>query len=149
MGSWFNSLRKTRERFSGALQGLFASPKPDEATAEELADLLITADVPMRLVQTLSKELEKSASRKEPLLSTFQRVLVGALGQNPPLEVNANADAPGGAEKAILLANQRPAHFRQRNRDDIAGIGRSEGDSRLAVAAGVGEDGHKQVLAGQ
>ncbi len=86
MGSWFNSLRKTRERFSGALKGLFASPKPDEATAEELADLLITADVPMRLVQTLSKELEKSASRKEPLLSTFQRVLVDALGQNLPLD---------------------------------------------------------------
>ena len=86
MGSWFNSLRKTRERFSGALKGLFASPKPDEATAEELADLLITADVPMRLVQTLSMELEKSASRKEPLLSTFQRVLVEALGQNPPLD---------------------------------------------------------------
>ncbi len=86
MGSWFNSLRKTRERFSGALKGLFASPKPDEATAEELADLLITADVPMRLVQSLSKELERSASRKEPLLSTFQRVLVDALGQNPPLD---------------------------------------------------------------
>ena len=86
MGSWFNSLRKTRERFSGTLKGLFASPKPDKATAEELADLLITADVPMRLVQTLSNELEKSASRKEPLLSTFQRVLVDALGQNPPLD---------------------------------------------------------------
>ena len=86
MGSWFQSLRKTRERFSGALKGLFASPKPDEATAEELADLLITADVPMRLVQTLAKELEKSASRKEPLLSTFQRVLVAALGQNPSVD---------------------------------------------------------------
>ena len=86
MGSWFNSLRKTRERFSGALKGLFASPKPGEATAEELADLLITADVPMRLVQILSRELEKSASRKEPLLSTFRRVLVEALGRNPPLD---------------------------------------------------------------
>ena len=86
MGSWFNSLRKTRERFSGALKGLFASPKPGEATAEELADLLITADVPMRLVQILSRELDKSASRKEPLLSTFRRVLVEALGRNPPLD---------------------------------------------------------------
>ena len=86
MGSWFNSLRKTRERFSGALKSLFASPKPGEATAEELADLLITADVPMRLVQILSRELEKSASRKEPLLSTFRRVLVEALGRNPPLD---------------------------------------------------------------
>ena len=86
MGSWFNGLRRTRERFAGALQGLFSSPKPDEATAEELADLLITADVPMRLVQTLTRELEKSASRKEPLLATFRRVLVDALGQNDPLD---------------------------------------------------------------
>ena len=86
MGSWFQSLRKTRERFSGALQGLFAAPKPDAATAEELADLLITADVPMRLVQTLSRELERSASRKEPLTATFRRVLIDALGQNEPLD---------------------------------------------------------------
>ena len=89
MGSWFNGLRKTRERFSVALKGLFASPKPDDATAEELADRLITADVPMRLVQTLSRELEKSASRKEPLAATFRRVLVEALGRNPPLEWSA------------------------------------------------------------
>lgn len=86
MGSWFDGLRKTRERFSGALKDLFVSPKPDEATAEELADRLITADVPMRLVQTLSRELEKSASRKEPLEATLRRVLVDALGQNPPLD---------------------------------------------------------------
>ena len=86
MGSWFDGLRKTRERFSGALKDLFASPKPDQATAEELADRLITADVPMRLVQTLSRELEKSASRKESLATTLRRVLVEALGQNPPLD---------------------------------------------------------------
>jgi fused signal recognition particle receptor len=86
MGSWFNGLRKTRERFSGALKGLFASPQPDEATADELADLLITADVPMRLVQTLSRELEKSATRKEPLQTTFRRVLVDALGTHAPLD---------------------------------------------------------------
>lgn len=97
MGSWFNGLRKTRERFSGALKGLFSSPKPDAATAEELADLLITADVPMRLVQALSKELEQSASRKEPLIGTFRRVLIDALGQNPPLDW-ASLPAP-----AVLL----------------------------------------------
>lgn len=86
MASWFNGLRKTRERFAGALKGVFASPKPDETTAEELADLLIGADVPMRLVQSLSQELEKSASRREPIRETFRRVLAEALGQNPPLD---------------------------------------------------------------
>ena len=86
MGSWFNSLRKTRERFADALKGLFTAPHPGEATAEELADLLITADVPMRLVKNLTKELERSASHKEPLIRTFQRVLVDALGENPTLD---------------------------------------------------------------
>ena len=89
MGSWFNGLQKTRERFSGALKGLFSSAKPDETTAEELADRLIMADVPMRLVQTLTRELEKSASRREPLTATFRRVLIEALGENPPLDWSA------------------------------------------------------------
>ena len=84
MGSWFNGLRRTRERFSSALQDLFSASAPDVATIEELADLLITADVPLRLVQTLSRELEKSASRKESRIDTFRRVLVAALGRNPP-----------------------------------------------------------------
>jgi len=86
MGSWFNGLRKTRERFADTLQGLFSAPTLDEATAEELADLLIMADVPLRLVKTLSTELIKSASRKEPLMDTFRRVLVAALGENSPLD---------------------------------------------------------------
>ena len=86
MGSWFQSLRKTRERFSGALKGLFSAPQPDEATAEELADLLVMADVPLRLVQSLSQELHAAASRRESLTATFRRVLVEALGQNPAPE---------------------------------------------------------------
>jgi fused signal recognition particle receptor len=86
MGSWFYGLRRTRERLIGGLKGLFSFPKPDGTSIEELADLLIAADVPMRLVQTLSIELEKSASRKEALLATLHRVLVTALGQNPPLD---------------------------------------------------------------
>ena len=104
MGSWFQSLRKTRERFSGALKGLFAAPQPDGATAEELADLLITADVPLRLVQTLSKELEKAASRREPLRDTFRRLLVSALGRNPELDWAAppvTAPAPSDLRDAM------------------------------------------------
>lgn len=83
MGTWFQSLRRTRERFSGALKGLFAAPQTDEATAEELADLLVMADVPLRLIQTLSQELHVAASRREPLTATFRRVLIEALGHNP------------------------------------------------------------------
>ncbi|HQF20592.1 MAG TPA: signal recognition particle-docking protein FtsY [Kiritimatiellia bacterium] len=83
MGSWFDSLRKTRARFADALAGIFSSTRADPASIEELTDLLITADVPMRLVTELTHELERTSSRKEPLLATFERVLVTALGENP------------------------------------------------------------------
>ena len=84
MASWFSSLRKTRERFAGALQSLFSSGRPDPESLDELADMLIMADVPMPLVQNLLRELEQAASRKEPLLATAQRILVNALGQHTP-----------------------------------------------------------------
>ena len=84
MASWFSSLRKTRERFAGALQSLFNSGRPDPESLDELADMLIMADVPMPLVQNLLRELEQAASRKEPLLATAQRILVNALGQHAP-----------------------------------------------------------------
>ena len=84
MASWFRSLRKTRERFAGALQSLFRGGRPDPDSLDELADMLIMADVPMPLVQNLLRELEQAASRQEPLLATAQRILVQALGQNPP-----------------------------------------------------------------
>jgi fused signal recognition particle receptor len=87
--NWFQGLRKTRERFADALKGVLTSSKPDAATAEELADLLITADVPMRLVHALTRELEQSASRQEPIRGTFRRVLIKALGENPPLDWEA------------------------------------------------------------
>ena len=45
MASWFSSLRKTRERFAGALQSLFSSGRPDPESLDELADMLIMADV--------------------------------------------------------------------------------------------------------
>ena len=91
--NWFGGLRKTRERFADALKSVFSAPKPDDATAEELADLLISADVPLRLVQSLSRELERAASRREPLRDTFRRVLVDALGQTPAIDW-ANLPSP-------------------------------------------------------
>ncbi len=88
MASWFTGLRKTRERFADAMQGIFSSSTLDEATMEELEDLLIMADVPLQVIETLTREIQKSASKKEPLAGTFRRVLVDALGENPPLDWN-------------------------------------------------------------
>lgn len=79
--SWLSGLRKTRERFSDALKNLLGSSKPDETSVEELADMLISADVPMRLVESLSRELESSASRREPIRNTLRRILVESLGE--------------------------------------------------------------------
>jgi len=86
MASWFSGLRKTRERFADAVQGIFSSSTVDEATMEEVEELLIMADVPLPVIETLSLEIQKAASRKETLAETFRRVLVEALGENPPLD---------------------------------------------------------------
>jgi len=86
MASWFKGLRKTRERFTDAMQDIFSSPTLDEVSMEELEDLLITADVPLSVIETLSTEIQRSASRKETVLDTFRRVLIDALGENRPLD---------------------------------------------------------------
>lgn len=79
MASWLQGLRKTRERFADALKGWLIAPPTDSETVEELSDLLITADVPLRLVQNLTRELESCASRREPRIQTLRRILVEAL----------------------------------------------------------------------
>ncbi|MDR0993429.1 MAG: signal recognition particle-docking protein FtsY [Verrucomicrobiota bacterium] len=86
MSSWFDSLKKTRSRFSSAWKELFSSPRLDLATVEELTDLLITADVPLRLVEELSRKLEQAASRHEAPTDAFRRVLIQALGKAPVLD---------------------------------------------------------------
>ncbi len=86
MASWLQGLRKTRERFAGALRNWLSSDATDSGSAEELTDLLIMADVPLRLVQTIARELDASASRREPRIQTLRRILIEALSPAPPLE---------------------------------------------------------------
>ena len=86
MASWLQGLRKTRERFADALKGWLVAPPTDPGTVEELSDLLITADVPLRLVQNLTRELEACGSRLEPRIQTLRRILVDALAPSPPLD---------------------------------------------------------------
>jgi fused signal recognition particle receptor len=84
--NWLQGLRKTRARFADALRDALASPRPDETTIEELSDLLVTADVPLRLVQAITRELEQAATRREPVRDTFRRVLLNAIGPSPTLD---------------------------------------------------------------
>lgn len=78
--SWLEGFRKTRERFAGALRGVLGSARPDEATLEELADLLIMADVPLRLVDEISRELRQTASARETPRDALRRLLLKAIG---------------------------------------------------------------------
>ena len=50
------------------------------------------------------------------------------------LEVDAQRDAARRALGRILLADQHPAELAQVHRQDLAGIGRGEGDALLAWA---------------
>lgn len=87
--NWVQGLRKTRERFADALRNVLATPEPDDTTVEELADLLVTADVPIRVVQTISRELEQARSRRESVRETCRRVLLQAMGPAPVLDWSA------------------------------------------------------------
>ncbi|MDD2239305.1 MAG: signal recognition particle-docking protein FtsY [Kiritimatiellae bacterium] len=84
--NWVQGLRKTRERFADALRTVLATPEPDDTTVEELADLLVSADVPIRVVQTISSELDHARSRRESIHDTCRRVLLQAMGPAPVLD---------------------------------------------------------------
>lgn len=84
--NWVQGLRKTRERFADALRNVLTAPEPDDTTVEELADLLVTADVPIRVVETISRELEQAISRRESIRETCRRVLLQAMGPAPVLD---------------------------------------------------------------
>ena len=59
MVSWLSALRKTRDVFVGALQGVISDGKQvDEMTLEELESALLRADLPPRLVAELVADLE-------------------------------------------------------------------------------------------
>ena len=56
--------------------------------------------------------------------------------------------ALGRSQEGVLLADQLAAELAEVHRQDLAGIGRGEGDLLLA-APRFGEHGHEQALAGQ
>jgi len=64
------------------------------------------------------------------------------------LEGDAELDAAGAAEEGVFLADHFAAELIEMKGNDLAGIGRSEGDG-FAFAAGVGKRRHEDRLARQ
>ncbi len=73
MVTWINALSRTRRNIAGALSRLLGSSRrPADISPEELEDVLLGADVPVRLAATLVEEIEKgyhglNVSRKDVL----------------------------------------------------------------------------------
>lgn len=83
MASWFNALRRTRERFADGLGRLFAGGEEaaDETTLEDLEACLLSADVPVRLADAWVEELRDAHGRSGPRLKpALRKRLLEALG---------------------------------------------------------------------
>ena len=101
MGGWFEGLRKTRERWAGALAGLFGGGKASEADWEELLDSLIMADVPVGIAERLVKEAQAGERREGGAREALRAAVVASLPD--PAEGDWMAEAEGGAPKVLLL----------------------------------------------
>ena len=81
MVTWIDALARTRKQIVGALSRVFASPADGgEVPFDELEELLVRADVPVRLAGELLGELQKSyrglqVSRKDALGGMLTRTL--------------------------------------------------------------------------
>lgn len=101
MAGWFQSLSKTRERFSGALKRLFTGTgKPDAETVEELTELLITADMPARLAQEITDQLETSSDGNPK--TVLRGMLLDALGSQTSVP-SPFLEAPDPANPLVIL----------------------------------------------
>ena len=86
MAAWLDSLRRTRERiasfFSAAAPESPGDTPPDPTTLEDLRDILVTADIPLRLADELVAEIDRAAKRRESPRQAAARFLADALA--PP-----------------------------------------------------------------
>lgn len=91
MVSWFKALRKTRDVFASAIQGMVSDgAEIDEMTLEDLEVALIRADLPPRLVAELINDLEENQ-------------LHGSLSPTDVLR--------SGLRKRLLVSETDPFHF--------------------------------------
>ncbi len=96
MASWLSALARTRHVVSGALRRVLGRPRVDAATAEELEELLVRADVEAVLAAEIVRTLEHadgaaSGSRKDALAGLLARRLPARSFEwktgHPPLSI--------------------------------------------------------------
>lgn len=87
MVTWGKALKKTRNGFFNKVSSLLLGKKTiDEADVEEIEEILLGADVPVRLVGEMVEELEANASRKGPSpMETIKKILLDSLEE--PAEI--------------------------------------------------------------
>lgn len=128
MAGWFNALAGTRKKFGGMLRRLLGGGgtlAPEDR--DELETLLLQADIPVRLVQTLLDDLDHADPGKA--FEAVREELVKALSQPEPMNWSAAASA---AKPFCILVT------------GINGSGKTTTCAKLA--AQVQQAGHRPLL---
>ncbi|HZQ61703.1 MAG TPA: signal recognition particle-docking protein FtsY [Casimicrobiaceae bacterium] len=132
--SWADRLRaglgRSREKFSGALAGVFARKTLDEATLEELETALLTADVGVAATEHLLDDLRERFRRS------------GGTGDPRTLLKAAILDLIGPLEQPLVITDARPFVIM------IAGVNGSGKTTSIGkLARYFQEQGHAVMLA--
>lgn len=102
MGGWLDGLRATRDKLKGAFRAVFGGGRASAESLEELLDLLIMGDVPVKVAERVVEAVKTGGARGETPRETCRRVLLEALpgaGGAPDWRSAAEADGP----RVVLL----------------------------------------------
>jgi fused signal recognition particle receptor len=126
MAGWFGALSRTR----GIIQKVFSTAKENagEPDPEEVEEILLRSDVPVRLAMEVVEQLE-SSSRRIARQERVRNLLLGALGEAAPFEWPAS----GGDPQVIMLLG-------------VNGSGKTTTAAKLARKAL--REGHRPLLCG-
>ena len=134
---WFGRLRqgltKTRQNLFGRLQGaLSGKTQIDPETADELEEILYTADLGPRTVEAVLEALRRGEGEGTDPIARVRDILKDLI-ENPAAKPSAApSDPPEGEPRIILLAG-------------VNGAGKTTTAGKLA--ARWGEEGHKVLFA--
>jgi len=100
MAGWLQGLKVTRDRFAAALKSVFAPGKPSAETLDELMDLLVTGDVPVKVAARLTEEVGRSSRKGETPREACRRVMLDAM---PEAAAPPDWGAPESPQVVLLV----------------------------------------------